>query len=276
MNEARSPQTVDLTDAEFALFQKLIYEWAGIHMPDSKKALVSSRIMKRLRHYGFGTYTEYLRLVRSAEQAGEKQMMINLLTTNETYFFREPQHFDWLRERAAAHDRPDAFRVWSAACSTGQEAYSVAMVLSETLGERAWQVMGSDISERALSQALGASYPIEQANEIPQPYLKKYCLRGTGAEQGKFCITPQILKNVRFHLLNLLAHSPGAFGSFDVVFLRNVMIYFDRETRKKVAELLAQSLKPGGYIVIGHAESLHGITDRLVAVRPTIYATRPG
>jgi len=264
--------SVELTDAEFAIFQKLIYEWAGIHMPDTKKALISSRLMKRLRHYGLKSFSEYLRIVRSEEHHAERQMMINLLTTNETYFFREERHFDWLRERAAAHDRSQPFRVWSAACSSGQEVYSIAMTLAEVFGETGWQVIGTDISEQMLAQALSATYPLEMAEEIPQHLLKKYCLKGIGSEQGKFCITPMLLQNIRLQRLNLLEHRPGSFGHFDVIFLRNVMIYFDRETRKKVAETLAQSLKPGGFLVIGHAESLHGISEHLKAVKPTIYA----
>ncbi|HMY11002.1 MAG TPA: protein-glutamate O-methyltransferase CheR, partial [Turneriella sp.] len=248
--------SIELTDAEFAIFQKLIYDWAGIHMPDSKKALVSSRIMKRLRHYGLNSYTDYLRIVRSEDDRGERQMMINLLTTNETYFFREIRHFDWLRERVTAHDRSEPFRVWSAACSSGQEVYSIAMTVADVLGETGWQVIGTDISEHILSQALAATYPLEMAEEIPQHLLKKYCLKGAGSEQGKFCIAPALLKNIRLQRMNLLEHRPGSFGYFDVIFLRNVMIYFDRETRKKVSEALAQSLKPGGFLVIGHAESL--------------------
>jgi chemotaxis protein methyltransferase CheR len=266
--------SIELTDAEFAIFQKLIYDWAGIHMPDSKKALVSSRIMKRLRHYGLNSYTDYLRIVRSDDDRGERQMMINLLTTNETYFFREIRHFDWLRERALSHDRSETFRVWSAACSSGQEVYSIAMTLAEVFGETGWQVMGTDISEHMLRQALGAAYPLEMAEEIPQQLLQKYCLKGTGDEQGKFCIAPPLLKNIRFQHLNLLEHRPGSYGYFDAIFLRNVMIYFDRETRRKVSEALAQSLKPGGFLVIGHAESLHGISENLKAVKPTIYASQ--
>ncbi len=273
MNSAPTiPNSIELTDTEFAIFQKLIHEWAGIHMPDSKKALVSSRIMKRLRHYGLSSYTDYLRIVRSENDRGERQMMINLLTTNETYFFREIRHFDWLRERAASHDRSEPFRVWSAACSSGQEVYSIAMTLADVLGDAGWQVMGTDISEHMLAQALGATYPLEMAEEIPQHLLKAYCLKGTGSEQGKFCIAPALLKNIRLKRMNLLEHKPGSLGYFDVIFLRNVMIYFDRETRKKVSEALAQSLKPGGFLVIGHAESLHGISERLRAVKPTVYA----
>lgn len=273
MNQlAPTAGSIALTDAEFAIFQKLIYDWAGIHMPNSKKALVSSRIMKRLRHYGLNSYTEYLRIVRSDDESGERQTMINLLTTNETYFFRESSHFDWLRERAAAHDRGEPFRVWSAACSSGQEVYSIAMTLADVLGDAPYQVLGTDISERMLSQALAATYPLEMAEEIPQHLLKKYCLKGAGSEQGKFCIAPALLKKIRFQRLNLLEHRPGSFGYFDAIFLRNVMIYFDRDTRRKVSEALAQSLKPGGFLVIGHAESLHGISEHLKAVKPTIYA----
>lgn len=268
------PGIVSLTDAEFAVFQKLIHDWAGIHMPDTKKALISSRLMKRLRHYGMESYSDYLRLVRAEENHAERQVMINLLTTNETYFFREFRHFEWLREYATVH-RNKPFRVWSAACSSGQEVYSIAMVLANALGEEAgWDVLGTDISEKMLAQALSATYPIAMAEEIPEYYRKRYCLKGTQSEQGKFCIAPPLLQHIRFKHLNLLEHEPGSFGLFDVIFLRNAMIYFDRATRKKVAELLAESLKPEGFLVIGHAESLHGITDELKAVKPTFYARK--
>lgn len=268
-----SQQLIPLTDKEFAAFQKLIYQWAGIHMTESKKALVSGRLMKRLKHYNFASYTDYLRVVQEAGNADEKQIMINLLTTNETYFFREPRHFDWLRKRAGLRTSEN-FRVWSAASSGGQEVYTIAMVLAEELGLSGWEVIGSDISEKMLDQALSATYPLEQSAQVPEALLKRYCLKGVREAEGKFRIRPELTAMTHFFRVNLIEALPQNFGLFDVIFLRNVMIYFDRPTRQKVAEGLMLFLKPGGNLVIGHAESLHGITDRLVAVQPTIYAAR--
>lgn len=263
-----------LTDKEFAVFQKLIYEWAGIHMNESKKALVSGRLLKRLRHFGIATFSEYLSIVTSTEHPDEKQIMINLLTTNETYFFREPKHFDWLRHKIRQRNADETFRIWSAASSSGQEAYSIAMVLAEEIGMSGWEILGSDISEKTLSSAIHATYPIEQAAQIPEKYLKRFCLKGVRESEGKFCIQPELLQNIRFFRVNLIEALPQNFGLFDVIFLRNVMIYFDRSTRRKVAEGLMHFLKPDGNLVIGHAESLHGVTDRLKAIKPTIYAAR--
>ena len=243
-------------------------------MNESKKALVSGRLMKRLRHYNIPSFTEYLQIVKGNDFPEEKQVMINLLTTNETYFFREPKHFDWLRQKIQQKGSGETFRLWSAASSTGQEAYSIAMVLAEEIGATGWEILGSDISEKALAVAIQATYPIEQASQIPEKYLKRFCLKGVRESQGKFCIRPEILQNIRYYRVNLNESLPQNFGLFDVIFLRNVMIYFDRPTRQKVAESLMHFLKPDGNLVIGHAESLHGITERLRAIKPTIYATR--
>lgn len=275
MTPLASPTLIPLTDAEYALFQKLIYDWAGIHLTETKQALVSGRLMKRLRHFELTSFSEYLQIVRSADHAHEKQIMINLLTTNETYFFREPKHFAWLKRRLAQHPKSEPFRLWSAACSSGQEVYSLAMVISEALNIEPWEILGSDISEKILAIAMQATYPLEQAAQINPEYLKRYCLKGVRESQGTFCIAPEVLKHIRFMHLNLIETLPARLGLFDVIFLRNVMIYFDRETRQKVSEGLSKFLKPGGNLVIGHAESLHGISDRLVSIEPTIYAVRP-
>lgn len=265
---------IELSDAEFAEFQRLIYTLAGIHMNDTKKALVSGRLMKRLRFYSLTNFSQYLDLIHRTEHAQERQMMINLLTTNETYFFREPKHFDWLREKIRAHRPGELFRVWSAACSSGQEVYSLAMVLADSLSDSMWEVVGSDISERMVEQALEASYAIEEVQEIPEEFRKRFCLKGVDGNAGKFIIRPELLRHIRFYHLNLIESLPENLGLFDVIFLRNVMIYFDRETRRRVTDNLQKFLKPGGNLVIGHAESLHGISDSLVAVQPTIYARK--
>jgi len=266
-------QQIPLLSGEFSVIQKLIYDWAGIHMTDSKKALISGRLMKRLKHFQMSSYSEYIEMVKNPLHADEKQIMINLLTTNETYFFREPKHFDWLRERVR-HQSGETFRIWSAACSSGQEVYTMAMILAEELGNSSWEIYGSDISERILSVALGATYPIEQSTQIPSEYLKKYCLKGVKEAEGKFCFNDNIRSHTHFYHVNLIESLPLNFGQFDLIFLRNVMIYFDRPTRQKVAEGLMHFLKPDGNLVIGHAESLHGITEKLRVIQPTIYAAK--
>lgn len=261
-----------LSDAEFSQFQKLIYKIAGISLSDAKKVLLAGRLSKRVRHYQMSSFAEYYRMVSGPQAGGELQVMVDLLTTNETYFFREGKHFDFLRQRILA-GRPAGrqFDVWSAACSTGEEVYTIAMVLADELGiDGPWSIMGSDISTQVLRMASGGHYPMERTRGMPPEYLKKYCLKGVREQEGTFLIDPRLRNHVRFSQVNLNEKLPDV-GSFDVIFLRNVMIYFDQETKRKVVAQLSQRLKPGGYFIIGHSETLNGINETLRAVQPTIY-----
>jgi chemotaxis protein methyltransferase CheR len=262
---------VTITDQEFALFQRLIYRLAGINLSSAKKVLLVGRLSRRLAHYGYGTFTEYYRLLASGSDANELQTFVDLLTTNETYFFREPQHFDFLRDviipaRRASHP----FRIWSGACSSGEEPYTMAMVLAEHLPQTPWEVFASDISQTVLARAQEGVYPLERTSGIPREYLRKYCMKGVRSQEGRLLVAPELRQRVRFAQVNLTAPIVGA-GDFDVIFLRNVMIYFDADTKRKVVENMIPSLKPGGYFIVGHSESLNGITDRLKSLRPTVY-----
>jgi chemotaxis protein methyltransferase CheR len=260
-----------LTDQEFTQFQRFIYDSAGITMSSAKKALVSGRLAKRVQQYRLNSYGEYFRLLASGSAATEVQMAIDLLTTNETYFFREPKHFDFLREQAlSAHKRGQTFRVWSAASSSGEEAYSIAMLLADCLGDEPWEVIGSDISTRVLARARIGHYPMERARNIPQEYLKRFCLKGTGPHQGTLLIERNLRSRVQFQQVNLNAPMPQL-GSFDVIFLRNVMIYFNGDTKQQVVARVLSLLKPNGHFFIGHSESLHGITEAVQPLVPSIY-----
>ncbi|MBW7900872.1 MAG: protein-glutamate O-methyltransferase CheR [Rhodocyclaceae bacterium] len=261
-----------ITDQEFALFQRLIYKIAGINMADSKRTLLVGRLQRRLRHYGLDTYTQYYRLLASGEPAEELQTMVDLLTTNETYFFREPKHFEFLRDEVLAKRRsPATFRVWSAASSTGEEAYTLAMVLAETIPSTPWEIVGSDISTQVLERARRGHYPLERNEGIPPALLRKYCLKGVRAQAGTFLISPELRSRVSFRQVNLTLPVDRDVGMFEVIFLRNVMIYFDLETKRKVVQNLLPHLAPGGHFIIGHSETLNGIGEGLSAVRPTIY-----
>ena len=197
--------------------------------------------------------------------------MIDLLTTNETYFFREPQHFDFLRDVAIKDRRGSGtFRIWSGASSSGEEAYSMAMVLAEHRSDGPWEVFGSDISMTVLARARAGIYTQERISGIPPAYLRKYCLKGVRSHEGKLLIDNALKQRVSFAQVNLTLPITGV-GQFDVIFLRNVMIYFDAETKRKVVENMLPSLKPGGYFIVGHSESLNGITTRLKTLKPTIY-----
>lgn len=163
-----------ITDQEFALFQRLIYRIAGISLSSAKKILLVGRLSKRLRHFGFASFTEYYRLLTSPGHDDEVQTFVDLLTTNETYFFREPQHFDYLRDTILPARRASAtFRIWSGACSSGEEPYTMAMVLAEHLPNNAWEVFASDISMTVLARAQTGLYPLERTTGIPKEYLRK-------------------------------------------------------------------------------------------------------
>lgn len=262
---------IALTDREFSQFQRFIYDAAGIFMANGKQALVSGRLAKRLAHYQLSSYSDYLRLLQSRDQADELQMAVDLLTTNETYFFREPKHFALLRELALdakAKGRP--MRVWSAASSSGEEPYSIAMVLADVMGEAAWDVLGTDISTRVLERARSGHYPLERTSQIPPAYLKRFCLKGQKQEEGTLLIERSLRARVQFQHLNLVQPLPKI-GSFDLIFLRNVMIYFNLETKRQVVARLLAQLKPGGHFFIGHSETLNDISDAVVPVAPSIY-----
>ena len=264
-----------ITDQEFGDFQRFIFDAAGISLSLTKKALVSGRLAKRLQQHKLGSYGAYFRLLASGQAADEVQMAVDLLTTNETYFFREASHFDFLREQAsAAVGRAQPFRVWSAASSTGEEAYSIAMVLADCLGDAAWEVVGSDISSRVLEGARRGHYPIERGRHIVNAYLRRFCLKGIGPQDGTFLIERALRSRVRFQHVNLNTELPQM-GMFDVIFLRNVMIYFNDQTKRQVVARVIGQLKPGGHFCIGHSESLNDISGALQTLAPAIYRNAP-
>lgn len=261
-----------ITDQEFALFQRLIYKIAGISLSEAKKVLLVGRLQKRLRHYQLDTFSQYYRMLATGKQPVELQTMVDLLTTNETYFFREPKHFEFVRDEVLAKRRnPGTFRVWSAASSSGEEAYTLAMLLAEHLPNAPWEVFGSDISTQVLEKARRGHYPLGRHEGIPERFMKKYCLKGVRAQEGSFLIAAELRNRVSFEQVNLTLPVDKQVGMFEVIFLRNVMIYFDMETKRKVVQNLLPHLVKGGYFIIGHSETLNGISDGLTAVRPTIY-----
>jgi len=260
-----------LSDAEFAQFQRFIYQSAGITLSDAKRALVCGRLAKRLHACQLKNYGEYLDLLKSGQSPDELQMAVDLLTTNETYFFREPKHFQFLKEILCARRAPGAaFRVWSAAGSTGEEAYSIAMVLDDCLTGAPWDVVASDISTRVLARARTGHYPLDRLSNFPRGYLQRYCLKGTGAQEGTLLIERKLRSRVRFLQVNLNARLPRL-GTFDVIFLRNVLIYFNLETKRGVVARVLESLKPGGWLFIGHSESLIDVNDGVEMLAPAIY-----
>jgi chemotaxis protein methyltransferase CheR len=259
-----------ISDQEFAKFQRFIFDAAGITMSQAKKALVTGRLAKRLHHHQLDSYSDYFQLLSSGKAPGEVQAAVDLLTTNETYFFREPKHFELLRRLATeAKSRGQPMRVWSAASSSGEEVYSIAMVLEDCLPGQ-WELVGSDISTRVLERARRGHYPMERATHIPPAYLKRFCLRGMGDQAGTLLIEKSLRQRVKFVQINLNEALPQV-GSFDLIFLRNVMIYFNADTKRQVVGRLVGALKAGGYFLIGHSESLNDISDAVRPESPSIY-----
>lgn len=262
-----------LSDAEFELFRRLIYDAAGISMAPSKKALISGRLSKRVRDLGYGSFRDYFNWIdKSANDPAalrERQNAIDHLTTNETYFFREPRHFEFLQGTLIPAWQGRSVRIWSAACSSGEEAYTVAMLMARHhRGE--WEILGTDISTRVVEAAARAQYPLSRAKNIPQNYLKSCCLKGVGQHEGTFRIDASLRRRVSFRTANL-QQDMASVGVFDLILLRNVLIYFDLDTKRRVLDNVLRQLKPGHWLMVGHAESLHGVTSAVSAVQPAIY-----
>ncbi|HJV37755.1 MAG TPA: protein-glutamate O-methyltransferase CheR [Geothrix sp.] len=266
---------------EFRAFQDLIHRESGIFLADHKLALLGGRLHARLRALGLTSYGEYFKAVQKDE--AERIEMLDRISTNETHFFREPHQFEFLKthvlprwvEDARAGRRPRSIRVWSAACSTGEEPYSIAMLLLDQLpSAEGWsiEILGTDISTRVLQKAKDALWRIEKAEEIPTPYLKAFMLEGTGPEKGRMKAGPEIRSLVSFSRMNLNSRPYPVPGGFDIIFCRNVLIYFNTATKAGVVEELLAHLAPSGLLLLGHAESLHGLTEQARSVGPTIYA----
>ncbi len=259
-----------ITRQEFARISELLHQRTGILLAPGKETLVMGRLDKRLRELGLASYGEYLTLLQTA--GDELRIAIDALTTNETYFFREPQHFDFLRTVVVPAARAGrSLRVWSAAGSTGEEAYTVAMVLADAMPGRPWEVVATDISTKVLRTAQRGVYPLAAAERIPQPLLRRFCRRGRDEYEGLMAVAREVRERVRFKRANLLDNLQDL-GRFDVILLRNVMIYFDAETKTALVRRLTEMLHPGGYLLISHSESLHGIAPTgLKMTRPSIY-----
>lgn len=259
-----------LTDRDFGNFQRFIFEAAGITLSPAKKALVCGRLAKRVHARQLPGYAAYFDLLESQRDPKEVQIAVDLLTTNETYFFRESKHFDLLRTVAEAHAGNQPFRVWSAACSSGEEPYSIAMVLADCLGGRPFEVIGTDISTRMITKARTGHYPDSRARLIPPVYLKRHCLKGRGEHEGTMLVERALRDKVRFAHANLNERLPDI-GLFDMILLRNVMIYFNGDTKRQVVARVLSQLKPGGYFCIGHSESLNEISTAVRQVAPSVF-----
>lgn len=261
-----------LSDTEFSKFRKLFQEQIGIHLPDQKKNLVVARLTRRLETLGLRSFGEYFQVVASVDGSEELQRAIDLITTNETSFFRENEHFRILVDRILPSLGAEAkVRIWCGAAATGEEPYSLAMVLAHHLGMDTWKLLATDVNSQVIAHARRAIYSMERAGTIPKEYLKAYCLRGTGSQEGMFRMDEPVRSRVNLRRMNLLSIDADLVD-LDVVFLRNVLIYFDNPTRGRILTRIWERLRPGGWLVVGHSESTLGLDlPPLEQIRPSVY-----
>lgn len=269
-----------LTDREFRRFQRLIHRESGIYLSDAKKALVIGRLTKRLRALDLDRFSSYLELVEAKEGEQERERMVDCICTNETRFFREPRQFDFLDQEifpqwktlANSGAMAKRIRAWSVACSTGEEPVSLAMLLRTHFpAADGWSldVLASDLSTRALNAAREGVWPIERAGDIPPNYLHAYMLRGIRDAAGTMRVHPDLQGMIDFRQINLVDSSYPVESPFHLIFCRNVLIYFDRETKAAVISRLARHLLPGGLLFLGHAETVDASAHGLEHVGPT-------
>jgi chemotaxis protein methyltransferase CheR len=255
-----------------------MYETVGLSFTDSKKPLISSRLASRIQKLGLDDFEDYLALIAGSDDGGEFQVAVDLLTTNETYFFREPRHYDFLETELAGQGQ-NRTSVWSAACSFGDEAYSTAMLLSDLQQKGRiggdWSILGTDISDRVLRSAGQAIFPQERLRNVSEDRLKRYCLRGEGESDGLVQMQPKLRERVRFGWLNL-CRPIEPLGPFDVIFLRNVLIYFDAPTKVAVVDRVLAELRGGGLFFMGTAEGRVACRTPLKTLIPGAFRKSPG
>ena len=280
------PPHLSVSPALFQKFQKLIYSETGIWLGSSKTALLCGRLFRRLRTLEITSLQNYYEFVSQPEQHQERARMIDAITTNETRFFREPRQFEFLVQRVFPRWRADAERglrpkrvnIWSAGCSSGEEPYTVAMLLAKHLpAEQGWdaRILATDISNRVLEKARKGIYPIARATELPKDLLHAFMLRGMAERQGEMKVKVEIQQMVEFRRLNLDQESDRVEGPFDAIFCRNVLIYFDAASKQRVVTSLVGHLVANGILFVGHAENLNAVSPELRSLEPTIY-TRAG
>jgi chemotaxis protein methyltransferase CheR len=262
----------ELKASDFDKIRRLAYQEFGLDLKQGKEELVSARLGKILRRGAFPSFASYYEHV-VADRTGEALIeMIDALTTNHTSFLREPAHFEFLEEAARADFKAtQTLRIWSAACSTGEEPYSIAFyLLNAGLAPSGFRVVATDISTRALAKARRAIYPAERFDQVPQPWRRRFLLQGDGDWKGWYKVKPEVTETVEFRRLNLMTPFAGN-DTYHIIFCRNVMMYFDRKTQADLVNRMAARLEPGGYFFVGHSESLTGVDHPLTYCRPATY-----
>ena len=269
-----------LSSKAYRILIDLVYEHSRINLGADKQMLLANRLQKRLRALGLKSYDEYCTVLQSPEGSEEIERLVDLISTNHTKFFREPDHFSFLTRQAlpallprlAASRSP--LRIWSAAASSGEEPYTIAIVLAEHLRAHPsleWEIAASDISKRMLAEAKQGIYRMDAVEPVPPELLKRYFQKGVGARVGTCRIKREIRERLRFERINLFQADYPVFPKQHVIFCRNVMIYFDPPSRATAVQRLTKYLSPGGYLIVGHSESLLGIRHGLQPIKQGIY-----
>jgi chemotaxis protein methyltransferase CheR len=279
--QVTGPSVYKISDAEFKQLREFIYTHCGIALSDHKRALVYARLGRRLRYHRLESFAEYYELLTERDADGSELVeMINCITTNKTDFFREPHHFKFLSERVfpAFQTRGVGggrrIRLWSAGTATGEEAYTLAITVREAFPPtEAWdiRILATDIDTRVLAHAERGEYTDEQTERIPQPLLQRYFFHGEGQNAGRVQVKPKLKEIIRFRRLNLMDDPWPMQGLFDVIFCRNVIIYFDRPTQRRLIDRFTKMLRPGGYLMLGHSESLVDGGGKLRHMSQSVY-----
>jgi chemotaxis protein methyltransferase CheR len=268
-----------LSPREFDQFRSLARQESGLDLPDGKQQLVAARLGKKMRELNLSTFGDYYTHITEDRTGQALIAMIDVLTTNHTSFFREPAHFNFVLQTMLPNLRARReIRLWSAACSTGEEPYSLAFSFYDSLGIDAFskvRILATDISTRVLRTAQFGVYAAERFSSIPVDQLRRYVLRGEGKQKDSYLVKKQFRDLIEFRRVNLMDDVSGL-GHFPLIFCRNVMIYFDRQTQQDLVNRLAARLEPGGYLFIGHSESLGGIDQPLEYVQPAVYRKPEG
>ena len=265
------------TSQDFERVRKLIYDHAGIALSPQKKDMAYSRLARRLRVTGIGTFDDYLALVERGGE-GEWEHFVNSLTTNLTAFFREEHHFPLLQEHLRPRMKKASLAIWCAAASTGEEPYSIAMTVAELFGHipSHVKILASDLDTNVLDKARAGIYPQERVEKIPENLLQKYFLRGSGTHAGYVRVRPELQSMLTFRKTNLLDATWPMRGPFDVIFCRNVMIYFDKPTQYNILEKFVPLMSPDGLLFAGHSESFHHASDLIKLRNKTVYELAEG
>lgn len=264
---------IELTAQQFLKLSELVYRLAGINLKDGKEALVRSRLIKRLRALGLASFKEYLKYLESEAGSQEIDFMLDMITTNKTSFFREVEHFHYVRQRVIPELADRRIRFWSAGCSSGEEPYSLAILVREALPDidrRDVKILATDLSMRMLEKAQRGVYERAALQELTPVLVQKHFIRTSLQDRSVYQVNEPLRKLVFYKRLNLMEQWPMR-GPFDVIFCRNVMIYFDRATQERLINRFYELLRPGGHLFVGHSESLSAVTHHFNYVQPAVY-----